>query len=461
VAFSMGNKEMICPLCRFLHKDQPFMGPDAEETKPAHMTVAAAAAAAIASNHTLSINTNPLQTASTMSSSTSAAIRNRHRTNSIHLQHNLSNMVQHQQRRQSIYEMRRTSVSASPTTTSTTTTTSNNTNGGHTSNSSPTPSLSPSLAPPSPLSLSFASTTPRTIPSRQPQQQQQQQQQQRQRQPEQQQQQRQQQQEQERNTPKKATVPLSSLMTYGLPSFSIMVMLMAFSMGQVDTISQKISCLFGSVVFYTLCSAFVVYVIAPSAQEFQNQRDTFFRDQARAAAMATVSAMPTSMMNSSSATTTTTASPTISATTTATPLTVSSPLMYSDYSFNGMSLSNAMEFEFDVQDSFTPTNISSNYPSSYYNQIGNPHPAVLYSIAQEQQRQEQQRQQQQQQQQQQQPQQPQQQQQQNSSSGSSRFIPACSVAQWIMSNQYTQNFVKRITDLAELMDYYSETFGHW
>ncbi|KAF8954027.1 hypothetical protein BGZ46_003079 [Entomortierella lignicola] len=422
------------------------MGPDAEETKPAHMTVAAAAAAAIASNHTLSINTNPLQTASTMSSSTSAAIRNRHRTNSIHLQHNLSNMVQHQQRRQSIYEMRRTSVSASPTTASTTTTTSNNTNGGHTS-TSPTPSLSPSLAPPSPLSLSFASTTPRTIPSRQPQQQQQQQ-----RQPEQE-QQRQQQQEQEGNTPKKATVPLSSLMTYGLPSFSIMVMLMAFSMGQVDTISQKISCLFGSVVFYTLCSAFVVYVIAPSAQEFQNQRDTFFRDQARAAAMATVSAMPTSMMNSSSATATTTTSPT--STTIATPPIVS-PLMYSDYSFNGMSLSNAMEFEFDVQDSFTPTNISSNYPSSYYNQIGNPHPAVLYSIAQEQQRQEQQRQQQQQQ-----TQQPQQQQQQNSSSGSSRFIPACSVAQWLMSNQYTQNFVKRITDLAELMDDYSETFGHW
>ncbi|KAF9560541.1 hypothetical protein BGW38_009042, partial [Lunasporangiospora selenospora] len=35
MAFALGNREMICPLCRFIHKDQPFMGSESEEdTKP-------------------------------------------------------------------------------------------------------------------------------------------------------------------------------------------------------------------------------------------------------------------------------------------------------------------------------------------------------------------------------------------------------------------------------------------
>ncbi|KAF9927619.1 hypothetical protein FBU30_003041 [Linnemannia zychae] len=51
------GKEMICPLCRFLHKDQPFMGPEEVSSKSASPTstdaaaAAAAAATSIASVH--------------------------------------------------------------------------------------------------------------------------------------------------------------------------------------------------------------------------------------------------------------------------------------------------------------------------------------------------------------------------------------------------------------------------
>ncbi|KAF9360372.1 hypothetical protein BGX26_009618 [Mortierella sp. AD094] len=453
----MGNKEMICPLCRFLHKDQPFMGSDAEDTKPPHMTAAAAAAAAAiaTANHTLSINTT---------SSMTSAIRNRHRTNSIHLQHNLSNMVQHQQRRQSIYELRRASVS-SPTTATATANTTNNSSTTSTAASSPSSSLPSSASSLSPSSASFpsallpsalsstavttaaaaaaASTVeqhdrtdgperslfsmfPFLDSSR------------RRRSHSSYTQQRQSlaatARHQQRGTLVKVT-PFPHLMFYGLPSFSIAVLLMAFIMGQVDTLWSKISCFIGSLVFYMLCWVFVVQIIAPSAQDYQQQQDNYFQDQAAAAAAATAAVVamvtPTGMTTTSATSTTT-----IDA-------------------FNGMSISNAMEYEFDVQDSFTPTDISASY-AAYYSQIGSPHPAAL-----QQQQLQQERQRLLQQQQQRQEQQQQQQQQQQQSSSSSAGFPFCSVAQWIMSNQYAQNLVRRFTDLVEIMDDYSETFGHW
>ncbi|KAF9379661.1 hypothetical protein BGX21_002572, partial [Mortierella sp. AD011] len=246
VAFSMGNKEMICPLCRFLHKDQPFMGSDAEDTKPPHMAAAAAIATA---NHTLSINTTPSMT---------SAIRNRHRTNSIHLQHNLSNMVQHQQRRQSIYELRRASVSSPTTATAPANGTSNSGSTTSTATSLPSSSLPSSTSLPSPSSTytqqrQSSAATPRH----------------------------------HRVAPVKIT-PFPNMTFYGLPSFSIAVLLMAFVLGQVDTLWSKISCLTGSMIFYVLCWIFVVQIIAPSAQDYQQQRDAYFQDQAAAAAAATV-----------------------------------------------------------------------------------------------------------------------------------------------------------------------------
>src|SRR5690554_5140206 len=98
MAFSLG-KEMICPLCRFLHKNQPFMGTEDEDIKPVSALPSATATVSHATRP-------PLPSTATVSSG-----RNRNRNNSIHLQHNLSNLVQHQQRRRSTYDLRRPSVS--------------------------------------------------------------------------------------------------------------------------------------------------------------------------------------------------------------------------------------------------------------------------------------------------------------------------------------------------------------
>ncbi|KAF9895915.1 hypothetical protein BX616_008543, partial [Lobosporangium transversale] len=113
----MGIKEMICPLCRFLHKDQPFMGSDTEESKP--QSPSSQLITTTETQPGITTTLTPISTSTSTTGFISAAVndgsnspisRNRNRNNSIHLQHNLSNLVL-QQRRRSMYDLRRTSVS--------------------------------------------------------------------------------------------------------------------------------------------------------------------------------------------------------------------------------------------------------------------------------------------------------------------------------------------------------------
>ncbi|KAF9951502.1 hypothetical protein BGZ72_007014, partial [Mortierella alpina] len=174
-------------------------------------------------------------TASTTSTATVSSGRNRNRNNSIHLQHNLSNLVQHQQRRRgSTYDLRRGSVSSLPSPTTPTATGLPNMSGA----------LQPRVERTGLLSLipflgsvgsSGSSTLSHTSHRR-------------------------------LSTSMAPSNYLSTsvwFMLYGLP-FSVAVLFLAFILGQVETLWSKVSCLIGSVICYMVCWAMVVAFLLPT-----------------------------------------------------------------------------------------------------------------------------------------------------------------------------------------------------
>ncbi|KAK3832800.1 MAG: hypothetical protein J3R72DRAFT_495129 [Linnemannia gamsii] len=461
MAFTMG-KEMICPLCRFLHKDQPFMSPEEVSSKlpvpsspnaVAAAAAVAASAAAIASSQTTPVN-----------SATVSSGRNRHRNNSIHLQHNLSNLMQHQQRRRSTYDLRRASVTSL-------------------SSSSP-PSPSTPVTPPvqdSPDSegsilsrVSFFGATSHA-----------------------------QQQEQPPPAPS-LSVPSSSaplqpnaylnmstwFMLYGMP-FSVAMLFLAFILGQVETLWSKVSCLIGSVICYMLCWALAVGFVLP-VQECPASHISYGQDLASSTAATTVAATAATTV---AATAAAAAAATAASTGEATPNSgtgsiasvvldaVSGSLPHLPVSVSvSPTIPSSMAFEFELAsdlglDTATPSTPSSSSPSRSTSVSTYPFQYIFQIRDQQQQQQQQQQHQRQQQLQQLQELQQQQELQQRQSGLEVESIEevlvssltmfswltpgASSLSRWMMANQYAKDLQRRISDLADVLDDYSESFGGW
>ncbi|KAI7822217.1 hypothetical protein BC939DRAFT_454306 [Gamsiella multidivaricata] len=423
VAFSMGNKEMICPLCRFLHKDQPFMGSDAENINPPRPQ-----AAAVSTSTTVSSAASPrapTATAATFNNPSNHAngnVRNRHRTNSIHLQHNLSNLVQHQQRRrQSMYDIRRSSISSSTPLSSPTSSLYPSTPLSSSSSALLTPSLS---TVPSAVSTASPAITTVTAASTRPEQQSQPSQ-------------------QQQVTPAKLTkvnAPMWSLL-YAL-LFAVASHFLSVISDTAETLWSKLLCFIGIII----CFYMAVWVLTPIFQQYQQ------RQQAH---VERVSYQQGDNLHDGSGGGDTHSSSNNNANS-------NGGDQGSYYNTNGHGVSGmAMEYEFDVQDSFTPRYAPTSY--TYNGLQGNTHPAEAYLLRtrrtstfsdQQQQQQQQQR-------------------QTNLSSSSSVsplspssassrlvlswFSPGvCSLGQWVVSNRFTKDALSRVKDLVELMDDFFE-----
>ncbi|KAF9940058.1 hypothetical protein BGZ67_008378 [Mortierella alpina] len=173
---------------------------------------------------------------STSSTATVSSGRNRNRNNSIHLQHNLSNLVQHQQRRRgSTYDLRRGSVSSLPSPTTPTTTGLMTLSGAPQSREERTGlwSLMPFLGSlgSSSNNSTLSHTSHRRLSSSM--------------------------------APSRYLSTSVWFMLYGLP-FSVAILFLAFILGQVETLWSKISCLIGSVICYMVCWAMVVAFLVPT-----------------------------------------------------------------------------------------------------------------------------------------------------------------------------------------------------
>lgn len=445
MAFTMG-KEMICPLCRFLHKDQPFMGPEEVSSKlpvpssPSAVAAAAAvAAASIASTQTVTAN----------SATVASGGRNRHRNNSIHLQHNLSNLMHHQQRRRSTYDLRRASVTSlsSPSTSPTPVTTPvQDSPNNESSILSRVPyfgvaSHAPQPEQPSPpIPSPSLSTAPSSTPSLQP----------------------------------HAYLNTSTwFMLYGMP-FSVAMLFLAFILGQVETMWSKVSCLIGSAICYMVCWALAVGFVVPAhvcpVGQHSDPEDlassTATATAAAAAAAATAATTAASVgyasPNSGTGSVASTVSNVVSGSLPRFPVSVSvSPTIPSSMAFE---FELASDLGLDTSSPHPPSSRStseSTYPFQY-----------IYQIRERQQQQQQQQHHHQPQHQ----QQPQQQRQSNESGLERReeevlvssltmfswLNPgASSLSRWMVASQYARDLRRRISDLADILDDYSESFGGW
>ncbi|KAG0084766.1 hypothetical protein BGZ93_005446, partial [Podila epicladia] len=220
MAFSMG-KEMVCPLCRYLHKDQPFMCLESD-TKPLR---------------TLSTSTTTTSTASP--GATTAAPRGmngRNRHNSIHLQQHLSNLVQHQRHHQR--HRRDNSTSSQDNTTPPSTPPASSPGGSSVLSSIPFfgGSSTSSAFHGRPVSSQLYNYNRRNS-----------------------------------NGPRDAypsTSPFSIphghfinmttwFMLYGVP-FSVAILFLAFLLGRAESLWARVSCLVGSVICYMVCWAIAV-----------------------------------------------------------------------------------------------------------------------------------------------------------------------------------------------------------
>ncbi|KAF9101246.1 hypothetical protein BGX29_005851 [Mortierella sp. GBA35] len=409
MAFTMG-KEMICPLCRFLHKDQPFMGPEEVSSKPVTSAIAVVAAASVTAASVASTQTT------TAASAMVGSGRNRNRNNSIHLQHNLSNLMYHQQRRRSTYDLRRASVT----------------------------SLSPSAPPvPSPVQDSpdsegsILSSVPSSSPS--------------------------------------ASSPISPIsiqqphaylntstwfMLYGMP-FSVAMLFLAFILGRVETLWSKVSCLIGSVICYMVCWALAVGFVLPVHDYPVGHLpypDDPVSSTATAAATATTSTGSTNPI-SGTGSIASAVMDAVSGSLPHLPVSVSvSPTIHSSMAFE-FELASDLGLDTSTPPSITPRSTSvPTYPFHY-----------IYQHRAQQQQRELQRQQQLQQ------QQLQQQRQSelelerrqeevlvSSLTMFSWLTPgASSLSRWMMASQYARDLRRRISDLADILDDYSESFGGW
>ncbi|KAF9324925.1 hypothetical protein BG006_000107, partial [Podila minutissima] len=221
MAFSMG-KEMVCPLCRYLHKHQPFM--------------------------CLESDAKPLRTPSTSSTTTSTTafpgtattsprgMNGRNRHNSIHLQQHLSNLVQHQRHHQR--HRRDNSTSSQENTTPPSTPPTTSLRGSSVLSSIPFfgSSSTSSAFHGRPVSSQLYSYNRRNS-----------------------------------NSPRDAypsTSPFSIphghyinmttwFMLYGVP-FSVAILFLAFLLGRAETLWARVSCLVGSVICYMVCWAIAV-----------------------------------------------------------------------------------------------------------------------------------------------------------------------------------------------------------
>lgn len=425
------------------------MGPEEVSGKqPVTSSTGAVAAAAVAAAASIAST----QTATANSAAVSNNGRNRHRNNSIHLQHNLSNLMHHQQRRRSTYDLRRASV---------------------TSLSSPsTPSSAPVTTPvqdsPNSEEDSILSRVPffgaaSHTPQPQPQ-------------PEQ----------QQPSTPSSSVARSSTtslqphaylntstwFMLYGMP-FSVAMLFLAFILGQVETIWSKVSCLIGSTICYMVCWALAVGFVLP-AHECPASQHSYPEDlasstatatataAAAAAAVATVVSAGGASPNSGTGSF---ASPVMNA--------VSGSFPRSPVSVSvSPTIPSSMAFEFELA-SDLGLDTSSPHPPSSRSTSASTYPfQYIYQIRERQQQQESQQEQQQQQQRQQ-----QQQQQRQNESGLERreeevlvssltmfswLNPsASSLSRWMMASQYARDLRRRISDLADILDDYSESFGGW
>lgn len=221
MAFSMG-KEMVCPLCRYLHKDQPFMCLESD-TKPRRT---------LATSSTTTNTTMATPGATTSTSSPTRGMNGRNRHNSIHLQQHLSNLVQHQRHHQR--HRRDNSTSSQENTTPPSTPPATLPRGSSVLSSIPFfGTSSTSLAfhgrPVSSQLYNYNSARD-TYPS---------------------------------------TSPFSAIshghyinmttwfMLYGVP-FSVAILFLAFLLGRAETLWSRVSCLVGSVICYMVCWAMAV-----------------------------------------------------------------------------------------------------------------------------------------------------------------------------------------------------------
>ncbi|CAO3572239.1 unnamed protein product [Mortierella alpina] len=363
--------------------EQPFMCSEDETTKPLASTSTQASG-----------SQTSVASSSTSSTATVSSGRNRNRNNSIHLQHNLSNLVQHQQRRRgSTYDLRRGSVSSLPSPTTPTATGLMGLTGASPPREERTGlwSLVPLLG-----SLGGSSGMSPLSPT-------------------------------SHRRPSISMAPSNYLSTsvwfmlYGLP-FSVAILFLAFILGQVETLWSKISCLIGSVICYMVCWAMVVAFLVPTHHAIHLP----YPDEL--SAMGSSATAASSMVMTGAATIATA----VGATTAA-----------------------AMEYEFDVVDAFTE-NVGQSHvasrsvmPAVDQSQRSNEHQPLQQPQAQGHQHQHQH--------------------QQHSDdilvSSVSMFswmTPGiCSLSRWVLSSPYAQDLQSRMTDLVEILDDYSESFGGW
>ncbi|KAF9186275.1 hypothetical protein BGZ51_006021 [Haplosporangium sp. Z 767] len=390
MAFSLG-KEMICPLCRFLHKNQPFMGTEDEDIKPVSALPSTTTAVSQATRSLLP------------STATVSSGRNRNRNNSIHLQHNLSNLVQHQQRRRSTYDLRRPSVSMlSSIPTSPTAAISQQSNDRGDSVLSMMPFFGTSYSSShnnnsrlsyrrSSLSSSSFATSHHNYSHHY-----------------------------SHHQPAAYLSTSVWFMLYGMP-FSVAILFLAFILGQVETLWSKISCLFGSVICYMVCWAVVVAFLLPTYQYHLPYPDDLGSNVSNYAAAS--SSYPSAATGAA-----------------------------------------AMEYEFDVVDSYS-TNMSSNLHMRNANPSSTAALSVFETesradeVRQRQQAQHHEPQQQQQ-------QQDRNQENEDvlvsSAPVFSWLSPGlCSFSRWMVSSSYAQDLQSRMTDFVEVLDEYCESFCGW
>jgi hypothetical protein len=255
-------------------------------------------------------------------------------------------------------------------------------------------------------------------------------------------------------------------MLYGMP-FSVAMLFLAFILGQVETMWSKVSCLIGSAICYMVCWALAVGFVVP-AHACPAGQHSYPEDlvSSTATAAATADSVGYASPNSGSGSVTSTVSNAVSGSLPRFPVSVSvSPTIPSSMAFE---FELASDLGLDTSSPHPPRSRSTSdttYPFQY-----------IYQIR-ERQQQQQQQQQQPQQRHQQQHQQQAQQQRQNNESGLERreeevlvssltmfswLNPgASSLSRWMMASQYARDLRRRISDLADILDDYSESFGGW